>query len=66
MPKDDSIMVTPPHVTHVDNKEKMSTIKQPGKKEMFIKGHSTSHNILKIIIRKTILKVFSTSTYIMA
>jgi hypothetical protein len=33
MLKDDSIMVTLPHVAHVDNKKKMSTIKQHGKKE---------------------------------
>ncbi len=33
---------------------------------MFAKGPSTSHNSLKIIIQKKLLKSFSTSTYIMA
>jgi hypothetical protein len=47
-------------------KRKMCTIKQLGERIMLTKGPSASHNSLKIIVRKTLLKVFSTSTYIIA
>jgi len=46
-------------------KRRMSTIKQLDKKTMLAKGPLTSHSFLKIVIRETILNMFSTSTYIM-
>jgi hypothetical protein len=33
---------------------------------MLAKGSLASHNFLKIIVQETLLKAFSTSTYIMA
>jgi len=47
-------------------KRKINIIKQPGKKDNVCQKPPTSHNFLKIIIQKTILKTFSTSTCIIA
>jgi hypothetical protein len=36
------------------------------KETMLVKDPTTSHNSLKIVVRKTLLNAFLTSTYIMA